>query len=132
MAAAFAGVSAVFGVNLLITPTDSMITEITNEAIGSGGEQINITANFYFSVVSSILLAGVAAIVTARMIEPRLGPYVPQTGLVVGAVPAMTEEPEVDDAGEARGLKYAGWALIGCMIGIAAADLPAWRSAARP
>ena len=36
MAAAFAGVSAVFGVNVLITPTDSMITEITNEAIGFG------------------------------------------------------------------------------------------------
>ena len=124
MAAAFAGVSAVFGVNVLITPTDSMITEITNEAIGSGGSPINITANFYFSIVSSILLAGVAAIVTARMIEPRLGPYVPPTGTIVGAVPAMTEEPEVDEAGEARGLKYAGRALIGCMLAIALLTFP--------
>jgi aminobenzoyl-glutamate transport protein len=124
MAAAFAGVSAVFGVNLLITPTDSMITEITNEAIGSGGEPLNITANFYFSIVSSILLAGVAAVVTARMIEPRLGPYVPPVGQVVGGVPAMTEEPEVDESGEARGLKFAWRALIGCVIGVALLTFP--------
>ncbi len=124
MAAAFAGVSAVFGVNLLITPTDSMITEITNEAIGSGGDPLNITANFYFGIVSTILLAGVAAVVTARMIEPRLGEYTPPTGQVVGAVPAMTEEPEVDDVGEARGLKFAGWALVGCLIGISLLTFP--------
>jgi aminobenzoyl-glutamate transport protein len=124
MAAAFAGVSAVFGVNLLITPTDSMMTEITNEAIGSGGEQINITANFYFGIVSTIVLAGVAAIVTARMIEPRLGVYVPPTSQVVGAVPAMTEEPEIDDAGEARGLKYAWRAFLGCIVAIALLTFP--------
>ena len=34
MAAAFAGVAGGFGVNLLITPTDAVLTEITNEAIG--------------------------------------------------------------------------------------------------
>ncbi len=124
MAAAFAGVSAVFGVNLLITPTDSMITEITNEAIGSGGEAINITANFYFGIVSTIVLAGVAAIVTARMIEPRLGPYVPPTAQIVGGVPAMTEEPGVDESGEARGLKFAGRALLACLVAIALLTLP--------
>ncbi len=124
MAAAFAGVSAIFGVNLLITPTDSMMTEITNEAIGSAGEPLNITANFYFGIVSTILLAGVAAVVTARMIEPRLGVYVPPTSQMVGAIPAMTEEPEIDDAGEARGLKYAGRALLGCLIAIALLTFP--------
>ena len=38
MAAAYAGVSAVFAVNVLITPIDSLITEITNETIGSSRE----------------------------------------------------------------------------------------------
>ena len=33
MAAAFAGVAGGFGVNLLVTPTDAVLTEITNEAI---------------------------------------------------------------------------------------------------
>lgn len=57
LAAGFAGVGAIFGVNLLITPVDSMLTEITNEAIGSGGESLEVTANFYFGIVSSIVLA---------------------------------------------------------------------------
>ncbi len=129
MAAAFAGVGAIFGVNLLITPVDSMVTEISNEAIAlAGGEAINITANFYFAIVSSLVLAGVAAFVTARIIEPRLGPYVPASDLaVVGAVPAMTEEPhadEVDEAGEARGLRLALYALIGCVIAIVLLTAP--------
>jgi aminobenzoyl-glutamate transport protein len=80
VAASFAGVSAIFAVNLLITPTDAMVTEITNEAIGTGGEPISITANFYFSAVSSVVLALVAMVVTTRMIEPRLGPYDPAHG----------------------------------------------------
>jgi aminobenzoyl-glutamate transport protein len=126
LAAAFAGVSAIFGVNLLITPTDSMVTEITNEAIAQvGGDSINITANYYFSIVSSLVLAAIAAVVTSRMIEPRLGPYVPasDTG-VVGSAPAMTEEPEIDEAGEAKGLRYALYAFVGCVVGILLLTLP--------
>ena len=62
MAAAFAGVGAIFGVNLLITPIDSMLTEISNEAVAlAGGEPLNITANLYFAIVSSLLLSGIAA-----------------------------------------------------------------------
>ena len=59
LAAAFAGVGADFGVNMLITPLDSMLTEITNEAIGlvAGETPITITANFYFAIASSIFLA---------------------------------------------------------------------------
>ena len=58
-----------------------MLTEITNEAIGlARGEPLDITANFYFSIVSSILLAIVAVVVTAahrraaaRHVRPRRG-----------------------------------------------------------
>ena len=49
MAAAFAGVGAAFGANFFITPIDSMLTEITNEAIMlGGGEPISIVANYFF------------------------------------------------------------------------------------
>ena len=41
----------------------------------AGGEPIDITANLYFAIASTMLLAGVAAYVTAKVIEPRLGPY---------------------------------------------------------
>ena len=45
MAAAFAGVAGGFGVNLLITPTDAILTEITNEAIDlvDPGRTIDLT-----------------------------------------------------------------------------------------
>ena len=106
-----------------------MLTEISNEAIAlANGEAINITANLYFAIASTLLLSGVAAYVTAKVIEPRLGPYVPASDLaVVGAVPAMTEEPhadEVDEAGEARGLRLALYALIGCVLAIVALTAP--------
>jgi aminobenzoyl-glutamate transport protein len=121
LAAAFAGVSAIFCVNVLITPTDSMLTEITNQAISlSGGEKINITANFYFSVVSSIVLAVVAAVVTTRLIEPRLGPYHPP---VTGEVDEAGD-PVVDEAGEARGLRFALYAFLACVAGILLLTLP--------
>src|SRR5690606_1738918 len=49
LAAAYGGVSAIFAVNILVTPLDAMLTEITNEAIAlAGGEPITIVANFYF------------------------------------------------------------------------------------
>jgi aminobenzoyl-glutamate transport protein len=107
MAAAFAGVSAVFGVNVLITPVDSMITEITNEAITlTGGTPITITANYYFSVASSIIMTLVVAFVTARIIEPRLGKYVRKDGA------AVADDAPLSPA-ESKGLRYA---LIGVLI----------------
>jgi aminobenzoyl-glutamate transport protein len=121
MAATFAGVGAIFGVNLLITPIDSMLTEISNEAIGlSGGEPLNITANFYFAIVSTILLTGVAVLVTTRMIEPRLGPYRPGSG----EDSDDDADPVVDEAAEAQGLRYALYALIASVLGIVALTLP--------
>jgi aminobenzoyl-glutamate transport protein len=119
MAAAFAGVGAIFGVNLLITPIDSMITEITNEAIGSTGEPINITATYYFSVVSSVVLALVAAVVTSRIVEKRLGPYDPAL-----RSEAVGEQPSVDEAGEARGLRFALYGLLASVAVVLLMTLP--------
>ena len=52
LAAAYAGVSAGFGVNILITPLDGMLTEITNEAIAlvDPNQSIDLTANLYFAI----------------------------------------------------------------------------------
>ena len=119
MAAAFAGVGAIFGVNLLITPIDSMITEITNEAIGSTGEPIQITANYYFSVVSAVVLALVAAVVTSRIVEKRLGPYDPSL-----RTEAVGEEPVVDHDAEARGLRFALYGLLGSVAAVLLMTLP--------
>lgn len=112
LAASFAGVSAIFGVNLLITPTDSMITEITNEAIAvAGGSPVTITANYYFGVVSTLVLAVVAAVVTTRIIEPQLGTFDPAEGDA-----GLAAGDEIGDpADEARGLAYARWGFLGML-----------------
>ena len=120
LAAAYAGVSAVFGVNVLITPIDSMLTEITNEAIGlTTAEPISVTANFFFSAVSSVVIAVVAMVVTQRIVEPRLGKW--DSALIGSDEEIRTEE---DTAAEAKGLRYALYALVVMMGLILVATVP--------
>ncbi|NTU84792.1 MAG: AbgT family transporter, partial [Chloroflexales bacterium] len=121
MAAAFAGVGGIFAVNLLIAPTDAMMTEITNEAIAlAGGAPITITANYYFAVVSSIVLAIVATVVTERVVEPRLGPFTPLAG-AAGATETLSEEAK---AAEAKGLRYALYGLLAIVTFVLLITLP--------
>ena len=62
MAAAFAGVAAGFGVNFLITPLDGVLTEITNDAsaLADPERSIDLAANLYFGIASTILVTIVA------------------------------------------------------------------------
>ena len=123
VAAAYAGVSAAFSVNILLAPLDALLTAMTNEAIGivNPGQTITITANFFFSAVSTVLMAAVMTLITIKLIEPRLGKYDPAAAL--GAVPGEggpdivtpDDGPVVDEAAEARGLSYA---LRGFLAGI--------------
>ncbi|MFT4038862.1 MAG: AbgT family transporter [Thermomicrobiales bacterium] len=115
VAAAYAGVSAAFSVNILIAPLDALLTEMTNEAIGlvDPTKTITITANYFFSVASTILMAIIMTFITVKLIEPRLGKYDPAAAL--GAAPGQGEPdvvtpddgPVVDAAAEARGLSNA-------------------------
>lgn len=123
VAAAYAGVSAAFSVNILLAPLDALLTEMTNEAIGivNPGQTITITANFFFSAVSTVLMAAIMTLITIKLIEPRLGKYDPAAAL--GSAPGEggpdivtpDDGPVVDEAAEARGLSYA---LRGFIIGI--------------
>jgi aminobenzoyl-glutamate transport protein len=117
LAAAFAGVSAVFGVNLIITPVDGVLTELTNDAIHllNPNLSIYITANLYFSIVSTIVMCIVCTVVTERVVEPRLGKY-------TGEVPA--EEADATTEEESRGLRAALFGLIGVLAFIALLSLP--------
>jgi aminobenzoyl-glutamate transport protein len=128
LAAGFAGVGAIFGVNLLITPVDSMLTEITNEAIGSAGESLEVTANFYFGIASSIILALVAVVVTQRVVEPRLGPYDPTIGDPVYALVGGAADPEQAGAeaeqAEAKGLRYSMYGLLAMVVMVLLLTLP--------
>ncbi len=103
VAAAYGGVSAIFAINILITPLDAMLTEITNEAIAlAGGQPITIVSNLYFQIVMSILLSIVAALITDRIVEPRVGAYVPEPGAQTAT------EVTLDKAAQSRGMRFAG------------------------
>ena len=123
LAAAFAGVACVFAVNVLITPVDSMLTEITNEAIGPTGKHLEITANLYFGIASSIVMALVAVFVTQRIVEPRLGKWDPS----LGDPSYQAADASVDDEAalaEARGLKFAFRALLVMIVLVLLMTIP--------
>jgi aminobenzoyl-glutamate transport protein len=117
LAAAFAGVACIFGVNLLITPLDGVLTEMTNDAIHivDPSTSLDLTANLWFSIVSSVLLAGVATVVTERIVEPGLGRY-------AGETPADAEAGM--SAEESRGLRRALFAVLGVVAFFALITLP--------
>jgi len=106
LAAAFAGVS---GVNFLIVPIDGILTEITNDAIHllNPTHSIGLTTNFYFAVVSSLVLIVVCTLVTERVVEPRLGEYRGEAAAGSG------DEVSPD---EARGLRLALYALAASIV----------------
>ncbi|MCC7161854.1 MAG: AbgT family transporter [Anaerolineae bacterium] len=124
LSAAFAGVACIFTVNLIPTPVDAMLTEITNESIAlAGGQPITIGANLFFGIGSSIVLAAVAAVVASRIIAPRLGEYKPEAGTGAGDAAADVKQelaPEV----EARALRAAGLAVLGVAVLILLLTLP--------
>jgi aminobenzoyl-glutamate transport protein len=100
LAAAFAGVAAAFGVNFFVKPIDGILAEMTNDAIHlvDPSRSIDLTANFYFGIVSSFVLIGVCTLVTDWLVEPRLGKY-------QGEVPV--ERSAGLSAAESRGLFFA-------------------------
>jgi aminobenzoyl-glutamate transport protein len=123
LAAAFAGVAAGFGVNFFITPTDAVLTEITNEAIAlvDPSVSIDITANLWFGIASTVLLTVVLGFVTSRLVEKRLGAYDPTVAPEASDANIQTADagPEVDEVSERRGLRSAGLYLL-VAIGIIA------------
>jgi aminobenzoyl-glutamate transport protein len=119
IAAAFAGVAAGFGVNFLITPLDGVLTEITNDAAGSAPHaHIDLAANLYFGIGSTIFVTIVLTLVTAKLVEGRLGTYDPAEA---GPGPVTPDEtPDVTPEAESRGLRYA---LVGTLVVVAAITL---------
>lgn len=79
IAAAFAGVSGGFSANLLLSGTDAMLGNLTIEAAKiidpSYAATMNIAMNYYFIIVSVVVLTFVGAWVTEKIVEPRLGEY---------------------------------------------------------
>jgi aminobenzoyl-glutamate transport protein len=110
LAAAYAGVAAIFTVNVVPAPTEAMLTEITNESIAlAGGAPITLGANLFWNFGSAIIMAIVATVVTNRIIAPRLGTWDPAQG---SASVVETEKAEIAPELEARGLRNALYGFL--------------------
>jgi aminobenzoyl-glutamate transport protein len=118
LGASFAAVAAVFSVNILIKPLDGILTSITNDAIQliNPNVSIDLTANFWFSIASVLMLTFVVAFITDKFVEPRLGPYKGVRSAEAGG--SVTRE-------ESRGLKYATIATLAVLLLFALLTLPA-------
>ncbi|WP_217441941.1 AbgT family transporter [Myxococcus sp. CA039A] len=117
LAASFAGVAAVFTVNILIKPLDGILTEITNDAIHilNPERSIDLTANFWFSVASVIMLTFIVSLITDKVISPRLGEYKGEKPDAAGATMS---------ADESRGLKFAGLGVLAVLVFFGLLTLP--------
>ncbi|WP_042410843.1 AbgT family transporter [Streptacidiphilus carbonis] len=113
LAAAFAAVGATFGVNVLITPVDGIVTEVTNEAIHlvDPNRSIDLTSNLYFGIASTFFLAIVITVLTEKFVEPGLGKYQPPAQAA-----AAEEEEALAPEAEARGLKFALYGMLAVVL----------------
>jgi aminobenzoyl-glutamate transport protein len=118
LAAAFAGVSAGFSANLLITSLDPLLSGLSTEAaqLVDPAYVVDPTANYYFMIVSVFLLTALGTLTTARWVEPRLGRWEQPEGMELpeleGAVSEVTPR-------ERKGLRAAGIAFV-LMLGLMA------------
>ena len=72
--AAFAGVSGGFSANLLIGPLDVILGGISTEAahLVDPNYEVSAAANYYFIVVSTLLIGLVGTLITELIVEPWL------------------------------------------------------------
>ena len=77
MAAAFAGVSGGFSANLILGTVDPLLAGLSQEAarILDPSYSVNPTANYYFMVASTFIIAFTGTFITEKIVEPRLGAY---------------------------------------------------------
>jgi aminobenzoyl-glutamate transport protein len=118
LAATFAGVSAGFSANLVLTALDPLLAGITQAAaqVVEPDYIVPVTANYYLMVALVPVLALTGAWLTDRLVEPRLRGLAVQSGV----------EPENTglSAAERRGLYAAGAALLACLIVITLMVVP--------
>lgn len=109
IAAAFAGVSGGWSANLLIGSNDPMFAGISTQAARFIDANYTVlpTGNWYFMVVSTLLITVIGTLITEKIVIPRLGAY------------KFEEEIKVEDIAhlEKRGLRFALIGLVG-IVGV--------------
>jgi len=118
LAAAFAGVSAGFGANLLIASVDPVLAGLSESAARILDPTIVISpaVNLYFTFVSALLVVFLGSWITERLVEPRLGKY-----------PGIETAPPLErlSSEEKRGLLAAGLTFLASAAVLALGVVPA-------
>jgi len=124
LAAAFAGVSGGYSANLLIGTVDPLLSGITQESaemIAPGYDKIHPAMNWYFMMVSTVLITVLGTWVTIKIVEPNLGKYDPTR-----ADDSVDPNPTLEKLGEdeRRGLRNAGITVLILGVLVAAMVVP--------
>ena len=121
--AGYAGATAGFTANLFIAGTDVLLAGISTEVIQKIDPAIEVsaTANWYFMIVSTIMLGVVGAFIVSRFTIPRC------KGFSMGeeGVQAYEEKPTLTQT-EKRGLKKAGIGVLVYIGLILLLTVPSW------
>ncbi|WP_373929999.1 AbgT family transporter [Vibrio cyclitrophicus] len=110
LAAAFAGVSGGYSANLLIGTVDPLLSGITETAAQMLDPSYSVgpESNWYFMFISTFFISIAGALVTEKIVEPKLGKY---------NVEDASEDLSNDSMGkltaiEKKGLRLAGVAVL--------------------
>jgi aminobenzoyl-glutamate transport protein len=119
----YAAVAGAFTVNMVIKPLDAVLVQFTNDAIRliDPAKSISLTANLWFAIASVVFLTILVAVLTDRVVEPRLGPY--RNLQDTAADDAQSNELTSE---ESRGLRYAGLGVLGLIAVFVVLTVPAW------
>lgn len=116
IAAAFAGVSGGFSANFTPGQLDALLFGITEAAVvGAQLESswtMNIAGNWYFIAALLVIYLPVIWFVTDKVIEPSLGKWIPGEA----HKDSFGNEDKPLTAGESKGLRHAGFAVLGVCV----------------
>ena len=122
--AGYAGATAGFTANFFIAGTDVMLAGITTQVASgiNGGIEVSATANWYFMIVSTLVIGFGGAFIVRRFTIPRCKAF-------AGA--DMLDEKELEQNKgmtdeERKGLKHAGISLLIYTILIVILVAPSW------
>ena len=118
LAAAFAGVSGGYSANLLIGTVDPLLSGITETAAQMLDPSYSVgpESNWYFMFVSTFFISIAGALVTEKIVEPKLGKY---------NVEDASEDLSNDSMGKLTAIEKKGLRLAGVAVLIVSALL-AW------
>ncbi|MGG4169068.1 AbgT family transporter [Rossellomorea vietnamensis] len=109
LAAGFSGVGAGFTANFIITGTDALLAGISTEAAKAFDVTVTPVDNWYFMITSVVFLTVVGALVTEKIVEPRLGTY-------KGKVDKVLEEESPLEGKALRNATLSGLAFIVLLV----------------